>query len=118
MTLLGFRKLKCVRGNLSVLFKGRGQENAGEMFIVDHDMKSVQSVFNDIAQAKIDKDIEDIMNEQQYQKLFKAEKFKISPELDKRGEPIEKQIEGYMGEKFQVKTTFQMTKYKINMFEM
>ena len=25
MTLLGFKKLKCVRGNMSVLFKGRGQ---------------------------------------------------------------------------------------------
>jgi hypothetical protein len=24
MTLIGFRKLKCIRGNLSVLFKGRG----------------------------------------------------------------------------------------------
>jgi hypothetical protein len=29
MTLLGFRKLKCIRGNLSVIFKGRGMENEG-----------------------------------------------------------------------------------------
>ena len=86
MTLVGFRKFKCIRGNISVLFKGRGQENEGEMYIVDHDMKSVQSIFSDIAQAKIDKDMEDILNDQQYQKLYKAEKFKISPEIDKKGE--------------------------------
>ena len=49
MTLIGFRKLKCIRGNLSVLFKGRGQENEGELFVVDHDSKSVSNIFNDIA---------------------------------------------------------------------
>ena len=41
MTLIGFKKLKCIRGNLSVLFKGRGQENEGELFVIDHDLKSV-----------------------------------------------------------------------------
>jgi len=40
MTLVGFKNLKCVRGNLSVLFKGRGSENEGELFVVDHDTKS------------------------------------------------------------------------------
>lgn len=39
MTLVGFRHLKCIRGNLSVLFKGRGQDNEGELFVVDHDTK-------------------------------------------------------------------------------
>ena len=48
MTLIGFRKLKCIRGNISVLFKGRGQENEGDLFIVDHDMKSVANIFNDL----------------------------------------------------------------------
>ena len=49
MTLIGFRKFKCIRGNISVLFKGRGQENEGELFVVDHDIKSVTNIFNDIA---------------------------------------------------------------------
>lgn len=64
MTLVGFKKLKCIRGNLSVLFKGRGQENEGELFVIDHDLKSVQNIFNDIGQQKIDKDLEDILSEQ------------------------------------------------------
>ena len=41
MSLIGFKKLKSIRGNLSVIFKGRGQENEGELFVVDHDSKSV-----------------------------------------------------------------------------
>jgi septin 4 len=41
MTLVGYKKLKCVRGNLSVLFKGRGTDNEGELLVVDHDTKSV-----------------------------------------------------------------------------
>lgn len=48
MTLIGFRKLKCIRGNISVLFKGRGQTNEGELYVVDHDNKSVQNIFHDI----------------------------------------------------------------------
>lgn len=64
MTLVGFRNLKCIRGNLSVLFKGRDQENEGELFVVDHDNKSVSNIFNDIAYAKIEKDLEDILSDQ------------------------------------------------------
>lgn len=63
MTLIGFRKFKCIRGNISVLFKGRGQENEGELFIVDHDNKSVANIFNDIGYSKIEKDLEDILTE-------------------------------------------------------
>jgi hypothetical protein len=63
MTLVGFRNLKCIRGNLSVLFKGRGQDNEGELTIVDHDSKSVSNIFNDVATAKIEKDLEDIMSD-------------------------------------------------------
>lgn len=37
MTLVGYQKFKCLRGNMSVLFKGRGEPNEGELIIVDHD---------------------------------------------------------------------------------
>ena len=45
------------------MFKGRGQMNEGELFVVDHDTKAVSSIFNEIGQAKIDKDLEDILSE-------------------------------------------------------
>jgi hypothetical protein len=64
MTLVGFKHLKCIRGNLSVLFKGRGQTNEGELFVVDHDTRSVSNIFNNVVYAKLDKDLEDIMSDQ------------------------------------------------------
>jgi hypothetical protein len=63
MTLVGFRNFKSVRGNLSVIFKGRGQENEGELYVVDHDTKKVSNIFNDVVYAKIDKDLDDIMSD-------------------------------------------------------
>jgi len=63
MTLVGFRNLKSIRGNLSVIFKGRNQDNEGELFVVDHETKSVSNIFNDIAYAKIEKDLEEIMSD-------------------------------------------------------
>ena len=117
MTLVGFRNLKSIRGNLSVIFKGRNQDNEGELFVVDHETKSVSNIFNDIAYAKIEKDLEDIMSDQQYQKLYKADKFKMEPELDKKGEIRSKPIEGFKAEKYLLKTQFTMTKFKINVNE-
>ena len=117
MTLVGFRNLKCIRGNLSVLFKGRNQENEGELMVVDHDTKSVSNIFNDVVTSKIDKDLEDIMSDQQYQKQYKADKFQMEPEHDKKGEIRSKNIEGYRAEKYMLKTQFTMTKFKINLQE-
>ena len=114
MTLVGFKTLKCVRGNLSVLFKGRGQENDGELYVVDHDSKNVSNIFNDVAYAKVEKDLEDILNDQQYQKLYKADKFKIEAELDKKGETRTKMLEGFKAEKHNLKIQFTMTKFRIN----
>lgn len=42
MTLVGYKKFKCVRGNLSVIFKGRGSgDSEGELIVVDHTNKTV-----------------------------------------------------------------------------
>ena len=115
MTLVGFRNFKSIRGNLSVLFKGRGSPNEGELIVVDHDSRSVSNIFNNVVTAKLDKDLEDIMNDSQYQKLYKADRFELEPELDRRtGLIFTKAIEGYPAEKYRMRTTFTMTKYKIS----
>ena len=85
MTLVGFKNLRCLRGNLSVLFKGRGQANEGELLVIDHDSKSVSNIFNTVVHAKLDKDLEDILSDAQYQKMYKADRFEMEPETDKRG---------------------------------
>ena len=47
-----------------MIFKGRGQDNEGELYVVDHDSKSVSNIFNDLATTKIEKDLEDILTDQ------------------------------------------------------
>jgi len=63
-TLLGFKKLKSIRGNISVLLKGRSSgDQEGELLMIDHDRKTVASVFEENAgSAKIQRDIDNIMN--------------------------------------------------------
>jgi hypothetical protein len=66
MTLVGFRNLKSIRGNLSVLFKGRGELNEGELIVVNHETNSVSNIFNNVVNDKLDRDLEDIMSDAQY----------------------------------------------------
>ena len=77
MTLVGFRNFRSIRGNLSVIFKGRGSQNEGDLIVVDHETHGISNIFSNVVTAKLDKDLEDIMNDQQYQKLYKADRFEI-----------------------------------------
>ena len=86
MHLLGFRKFQSIRGNISVLFKGRNSgSNEGELLVVDHERKTVTSIFEDAVESRVERDLDNIMRDENYQKKFKAEKFKIEPEIDRRG---------------------------------
>ena len=86
MRFLGYRKLKAIEGNLSVLFKGRNSgDSEGELLLVDHVQHRVTSIFEDTTNAKIDRDLDNIMNDQDIQKKYRAEKVKIEPETDKKG---------------------------------
>ena len=63
MHLLGFKKLKKVEGNISVVFKGRGSKNEGELLLVNHDNKRVTSIFEDSAESKVERDLDAIMTD-------------------------------------------------------
>lgn len=118
MTLVGFKNLKSIRGNLSVLFKGRSQDNDGELFVVDHDTKNVTNIFNQVVGAKLEKDLDDIMADAQYQKMYKADKFQMEPVIEGRsGQVMQRVIEGFRAEKYKMRTTFTMTKYQIDVGE-
>lgn len=115
MHLLGFRKFQSVRGNISVIFKGRGSgSNEGELLVCDHDRKTVTSMFEDSVQARVERDLDNIMRDENYQKKFKAEKFKIEPEIDRRGQIVTEEIDDFTVEKHSVVTIYTMTKFKLN----
>ena len=82
--------------------------------MVDHDRKTVTSIFEESVEARVERDIDAIMRDESYQKKFKAEKFKIEPELDKRGQIVTQEIEDFIVEKHSVLTTYTMTKFKLN----
>ena len=54
MRFLGYKKLKAVESNITVLFKGRNSgDSEGELLLVDHTTGRVNSIFEDSASAKI-----------------------------------------------------------------
>jgi hypothetical protein len=119
-TLLGYKKLKSIRGNISVLFKGRtpkGQEkdnNEGELLMIDHDKKQVCSIFEDaMASAKLQRDIDNIIDGEHVQKHYKLESFKIEPDKQRNGKPNFATIEGYQAEKYKAQTIYEMIKFKL-----
>ncbi len=95
MTLVGFRKFQSIRGNLTVIYKGRGTQNVGELLLVDHERKTVQSIFEETVENKLERDLDNIMKDENILKKYKPEHFKIDMDKDNQGRPIEKKIEGF-----------------------
>lgn len=86
MRFLGYKKLKAIESNMTVLFKGRNSgDSEGELLLVDHEQNRVSSIFEDTTSAKIERDLDNIMNDQDIQKKYRAEKVKIEPETDRKG---------------------------------
>jgi hypothetical protein len=77
MHLIGVRKFgQGIRGNLSVLFKGRDSaNNAGELLVVDHDKNKVTSIFEDATLNRVERDLDNILSDEHVQKRFNTERF-------------------------------------------
>ena len=112
MTLLGFKKFQSIRGNVSVVYKGRDSANSGELLIVDHDRRTVRNIFEDLTENKVELDLESILKDDNVLKKYKPEQFKIVKETDRLSKPIEKKFESYTAAKYKITTVYTMTKYK------
>ena len=95
MTLIGFRKLQSIRGNLTVIYKGRGSTNEGELLLIDHERKSVNSIFQDTVNNKLDRKLENILKDEDILKKYQPEHFKIEKERNAQGIPTEKKFESF-----------------------
>lgn len=80
--------------------------------LVDHDRKTVQSIFEETVENKLEKDLDNIMKDEKILKKYKPEHFKINMDKDSYGKPVEKKIEGFVTQKYTVTTVYTMTKYK------
>jgi len=75
MSLLGLQKLNIIKGNISVLFKGRGsdKETLGELLVIDHKQSTVKNIFNISNETKINQEISDIMSGKQILKKIQTQ---------------------------------------------
>ena len=73
---------------MSVLFKGRGSINEGELQLINHDNQTVNSIFEDSAESKMERELDAIMNDQALQKKYRNEKFHLEPEIDRKGHAV------------------------------
>ena len=55
MSLLGLQKFNLVKGNISVLFKGRNsdKDTLGELLVIDHKSQTVKNIFNINNETKV-----------------------------------------------------------------
>jgi hypothetical protein len=67
---------------MTVVYKGRGSSNSGELLLIDHDRKSVNSIFEETVENKVHKDLENILKDENILKKYKREHFKIEKEKD------------------------------------
>jgi len=90
MHLIGVRKFgQSIRGNISVLFKGRTSEtNAGELLVIDYEKNRVTSIFEDATLNRVERDLENIMSDEHVQKHFNTERFQLELERDRHGQKI------------------------------
>lgn len=93
---------------MSVLYKGRGSGlDEGELLLIDHDRRTINSIFEDTTDIKLQKELESLNKTNHVQKKFKPVNFKLSKEHDKRHEPICKEFDdSFIGEKYSVNTTY------------
>jgi hypothetical protein len=61
-----------------VVYKGRGSTNEGDLLLIDHDRKSVNSIFEDTAENKVYRDLDNILRDENILKKYKPEQFKIT----------------------------------------
>lgn len=90
MKLIGFKKFgQSIRGNISILFKGRNSKtNAGELLVVDQDRNTVTSIFEDATLNRMERDLDNILQDEHVQKEFKTEQFALEQDRNRQGQVV------------------------------
>ena len=74
MTLLGLQKFNLIKGNISVLYKGRNQgTQSGDLLIIDNKIQTVNSIFSRNIENKINTEIQDIITGKQVLKKYQTQ---------------------------------------------
>ena len=96
MSLLGLQKFNLIKGNISVIFKGRNTgDNEGEFLVVDNKLQTVNNVFNRNNENKIIEQINEILTGKQVLKKYQTHSAHIKVETDRLQRAITKKINDY-----------------------
>ena len=116
MTLLGLQKFNLIKGNITMLYKGRGSgDNEGDLLVIDNKFQTVSNIFNRNQEAKINATIQEILSGKQILKKFQTHSAVTEVETDKYGRPIAKKVNGYDSEKYILESRYTMIKYQMNL---
>eukprot|EP00826_Nyctotherus_ovalis_P052812 TRINITY_DN6768_c0_g1_i6.p1 TRINITY_DN6768_c0_g1~~TRINITY_DN6768_c0_g1_i6.p1 ORF type:complete len:564 (+),score=109.02 TRINITY_DN6768_c0_g1_i6:1526-3217(+) len=96
LTLLGLMGRKGIRGNMSIVFKGRG----GPLLLVNHDTKTSETVFSDLSDKNIEAIVTELLSEKK--NVLKSQQMSLH-HLLYNNKPITKMIEGFACSKFEAK---------------
>ena len=113
LKLLSWTETRGVRGNLSIVFKGR----EGSLLLVNHDTKTVESIFADLSDKAIEMDVEEILKKQRDSELRLINKTVIIIPGMTYGKPITKIIDGYICKKYQANCTYIYDKKNCDLFK-
>ena len=74
MTLLGWEKLKLLRGNVSILLQGRGSgKHEGQLLKVDNVQRTVSNLLTEINLKKLEKELDRLIKQEAYSSEIKSE---------------------------------------------
>jgi hypothetical protein len=110
LTLLGLMGRKGLRGNMSIVFKGR----QGSLLLLNHNTKTTETVFADLTDKSIEMIVEELLSEQK--NAQSGQQISLHRVIYK-GKPISKMIEGYPCNKYEINYKRIYDKNKNNLFK-
>lgn len=108
LSLLGYKNMKSVRGEASIIFKGRGTQNEGELVVVNHTSQKVTSIFMDVDEAKVQATINKAIKRRNTVKESTPEFTTIKPSINWLGNKVYDEIEGISVQKYNVKCAYKV----------
>lgn len=98
---------------MSILFKGRGTKNEGDLYFIDHNKESVISINDDVNDAKVKKALEKAAKRKHKVKESIPHFATLSPYKDWFGNPVFSDLDGQRVQKYNVKCLFKVYETKI-----
>ena len=107
MNLVGWSKIRALKGNVSLFIHGKGPRE-GEILVIDNITKTISNLLTDVNLTQLDKEVDDLISQEQHASEIRAENINLSVAKTWRGEPVSQKIDTYNTIKYNAKGTFHL----------